>query len=169
MRLTLFLFFALVSPFLLKADDRQASSLTANELAEALDIHWWIVEIPSDLGPKDSVGLSLVSSNGKEVAGGTSISPGPANINLGTSVKVFCWEERSSGHMNLKLEVAGNMGSSYAHDYFHNAACGGPGNGSILKPGDLLLKFDSSKNATLTAGNTLSPGQVGLKVVIKRG
>jgi hypothetical protein len=169
MRITLALLLALLSPSLLKAEEHHVSNLTANELAEALDIHWWVVKIPSNLGPKDSVGISLVSSDGKEVAVGTSISSGPGKIKLGELAKIFCWEEKASGHMKLKLEVAGTVGSSYAQDYFNNAACGGPENGSVLNPGDILLKFDSSKSPSITGGNALLPGQFGLKVVINRG
>ena len=167
MRMTLFLFLAILSFSQLKADERATSNLTANELAAVLDMHWWMVEIPSNLGPKDSVAISFVSSDGKEVAGAISISPGPGKIKLGTRVKVFCWEDKAARQMKVRLEVAGTVGGGYVHDYFDNAACGGPANGYVLHPGDVLLKFDSSKNPSLGSGNVLTPGQIGLEVVIK--
>jgi len=168
MRIVLSFFLVLVSSLALKAEalENRASSLTASELSEVLGIHWWIVELPSNLGPKDHVCISFVDSNGNEVAAGSSFSPGPANIKLGPEAKVFCWEDKASGQIKVTLQVANNSGTSGAQNFFDKAATGGPANGTVLKPGDVLIKFDSSKGANFTGGNEMHPGQIALKIVV---
>src|SRR5580658_3506268 len=70
----------LLSSLLLKADEGRASGLSKKELANAQNIHWWTVKIPSDLVPnKDMVNLSFISSDGKEVDGMTKLRMGPSN------------------------------------------------------------------------------------------
>jgi len=168
---TSLLLFLLASTLAVKAQtsENRASSLTANQLAEVIGVHWWIVRLPSDLGLKDKVCVSFVNYDGKEVAEGCGFSSGPGLNKLGPEAKVFCWEDEASHQIRVQMQISGNTGTSPVKDFFDQAAVGGPANGTVLKPDDILIKFDSSKRASMTNGNELLPGQIGMKVVIKRG
>ena len=159
------------SPLPAPADVRQASGLTKKEFGTAQNIHWWTVKIPSDLGPKDMVGISFISSDGKEIDGLNQLSLGPGSngAKFGPFLNVACWEDTSSGRMKLKEKVkgCGSCGTDY-EDYLAHAVSSGPSNGSLLHPGDLLLKFDLAKNSTFAPGNALLPGQIGLRVAVVR-
>lgn len=152
-----------------RAGDQPAPDLSASELADVLGVHWWTVQIPADIGPKDSVGVYTVTSDGKQTPASGEIGLGPTDKKLGTTARVFCWEDKASKQMKVALQFGGATGTAESKDYFALGASGGPGNGAVLKPGDILLKFDSSKSPSFTVGNSLFPGQTGLMVVVKRG
>lgn len=144
------------------AQERRVSDLTANDLAEALGVHWWIVKLPEDIGPKDMVGVESVSSDGKVLQGGGGFSgPGAA---LGREIRIYCYEDKAAKQSYVLIKTkAGEAGVPF-DDYFKYGGIGGAANGAVLNVGDILLKF--SKQGSFTGGNEMLPGQVGLKVVI---
>ncbi len=140
------------------------SGLTANDLAEVLGVHWWIVRLPEGIGPKDWVGVQSVSSDGKVLQGGGGFSgPGAA---LGREIRIYCYEDKAANRAYVQINTKGGGAGVPFDDYFKDAAIGGVANGVVLNVGDILIKFDKTKNASFTGGNDMNPGQVGLKVVI---
>lgn len=151
----------------LNAQEVQVSDLTANDLSEVLGIHWWIVQLPGKLGPKDTVTTEFVSSDGKIIGGGCGFSSGDGQNKIGDKVRIFCWEDRVAQQANVMIKLkSGGAGTAPTKDYFKGAAIGGASNGAVMKVGDILLKFDSTKSPSFTGGNVLNDGQVGLRVSI---
>jgi hypothetical protein len=147
----------------LNAQEAHPSDLTANDLAEALSIHWWTIKLPPHLGPKAEVGVGAMTSDGKKLEGGGGFSGG----NLGDKLRVYCWEDSTAHLMKVVIKLEnGNMSGMYLKDYFKDAAVGGPSNGAVLNVGDSLIKFDASKSPSMVGGNAMLPGQTGLRVVI---
>ncbi len=144
-------------------EHRGQHHLTANDLAEALAIHWWIVKLPPNLGPKDMVGVELVSSDGKRLAGGGGFSGGK----IGPEIKIYCWEDEAANVAKVAINTLGQgSGTMMVTNYFKNAAVGGASNGTVLNVGDNLLIFDQS--TTPSFNGTMQNGQVGLRVAITK-
>ena len=151
------------------AQESHPSDLTANDLAEMLSIHWWTIQLPKDLKPKDMVGVEIVSADGKRLEGGGGVSSWPGGKSLGNSIKIFCWEDEALRLANVRIKTAdGSAGGFHLKDYFKSGASFGSPNGAVLKVGDVLIKFSSSPTASFSDGDALEPGQVGLRVVITR-
>jgi hypothetical protein len=146
------------------AQEQRVSNLTANDLAEALGVHWWIVKLPDGIGPKDVVGVEAVSADGKVLQGGGGFS-GPGSA-LGREIRIYCYEDKAAKVTYVQIKTKGGGAGIPFDDYFKDAGVGGAANGSVLNVGDILIKFDNTKNVSFTGGNELLPGQVGLKVVI---
>jgi len=143
------------------------SDLTTRDLSDVLSLYWWTVNIPTDLKPKDMVGVELISSDGKTLEGGGGFSPTTEPI--GSTMRVYCWEDKGSHQMNVMLKTEkGDVATTYFTDYFKGAANGGYANGTVLNVGDILLKFDPSKTPSLSGSDELSDGQIGLRVVVTR-
>lgn len=142
---------------------------TAAALAKARSIHWWTIRLPKDLQPKDRVGVEVFAPDGKRLAGGGGFSAWPGEKTLGDSIKVFCWEDEARHEAKVGIQTLdGSFGVFPLKDYFANSVSVAASDGMALQTGDILLKFDSSKNPPLKTEKTLRRGQVGLRVVIAR-
>jgi hypothetical protein len=166
----LFLLLILITSLSAQAEDF-GSQLTAGDLAKVLGMYWWNVQIPTDLGPKDSVQVAFVNAHGRQIASGVSISPGPANIGLGQVLRIFCWEDKKTRETLTCLEVAGGAGTCPTHDFFRQGAFSPYPTGSTLKPNDVLLKFHASPKSapSFSGGNGVASGEIGLELVVRAG
>jgi len=149
------------------------SQLTANELADVLGIHWWVFNVPADTRHGDTVGVQWVSADGP--------SPVEGNVSVGLEqgddlVKIFLRYDPDTGQTTIKLARGNRPGG--AQSAFGDAPFEGRneiaiGNGCEVKEGDILIKLQKKvpgeTTYTVDSGNTLKPGEVGLKVVVERG
>lgn len=70
--------------------NRKPNALTANDLAAALGMHWWLLEIPEGV-EDDHIGLRIVTEAGPQDTGGSS--------GWGKElVKVIVWEDNGRLH-----------------------------------------------------------------------
>ncbi len=149
-------------PFLASLAWVGADELKASELAKALGVDWWEIEIPA--GDKDDVSLAvcIVFSDGrKDVSGAMS------GFRAGSKVKLFCWPSEETGKLNVSL-VAGTgclrtsllnaFGQARISTYAIPA-------GGTAKIGDLLRK--GSATGEVVADQTLREGEFGLMVIAK--
>jgi hypothetical protein len=148
----------------LNAQELHPSDLTANDLAEALSVHWWTVKLPHDLKPKDMVGVEAISSDGKRLEGSGGFSA-QTGVPIGDTMRIYCWEDKASHLTNIVMKTSCGTFTMFLKDYFKGAALAAQPNGAVLNVGDILLNFDSSKSPSFSGVN-LSKGQVGLRVVI---
>jgi len=148
------------------AQERRLDDLTANDLAEALGVHWWIVKVPHPQSPKDSIKVELVSADGKVLPGGGALG---GQFDWGGEVRVYCYEELALHQLKVMLKTKdATEGGYYFDDYFKSAsASGGVANGTVVSVADVFMKFNVTKAGTLTGGTVLGPGEIGLRVVIK--
>ena len=146
------------------AQERRANALTADDLAVALGVHWWIVKIPSDLSPNVEIRVEVDSADGKMLEGG----PGFSAPNLGKEARIYCYEIPGSNQMKVLITTERGESSVLLNNYFKGSGYTGAANGAVLSSDDVLLKFDKTKGAHFTGGNELTPGQIGLKVHITR-
>jgi len=84
-------------------------------------------------------------------------------------VDVFCWENKKAGEMEIVVDAGGAVHAWKIRDYLAEFSTWGPGNNSWLAPGDILLKFDPSKNPDFSSDNDLSGAQLGLRLALVRG
>ena len=119
---------------------------TGKEVAElvGVDLNWWDVRIPQDLGPRDTVRLVFLSAEGKTLQTDAE-TPGP--FPTGT-VRVFCWEntaERKTAtcvQVSLGGKHSIRMTSLFPKDYFRNPGRLGLSIGSLVDLDDPLLAFN---------------------------
>ena len=170
MRWISLLFVASILSFPAKAETL-SEQLTANDLAQILNMYWWNVEIPSDLGPNDSVSVILVNFHGKQIGAGVSLRPGPSGSSLGSLVHVFCREDKTARQTIIGLQVNGGAITCGVRDYFRGGAYSSFAIGATLKPNENLMKFDVSKKikAPFKSDDRLVPGELGLQLVIRKG
>jgi len=142
-------------------------ALTANDLAEVLGVCWWTVKLPDDLKAGDQISLNLVSADGVAVPGGGKILiTDNASGKITGSVGVYSWWD-SKGLKGSIRTTTGFVSAGYFSVPFGQAiASGGPGNGVVLNPEDILRIFDPRENASMS--DKLEKGQYGLKLVITR-
>src|SRR5450755_2767717 len=76
----------------MNAQEARPQDLTANDLAEALSVHWWTVKLPPHLGPKAMVGVEAITADGKKLDGGGGFSGG----DLGDKMRIYVWEDAGS-------------------------------------------------------------------------
>jgi len=146
--------------------ERHVSDMTANDLAEATGVHWWIVRLPEPSTPKDMVGIEVISSDGKVLTGGGGMG---GEFSWGGELRVYCYEESALNRMTVAYKAKnGGLAVERFDDYFKGAATSGASNGTVLNVGDILLKFDNTKSPSFTGGNVMYPGQVGIRVAINR-
>ncbi len=149
-----------------------SSDLSASELADVLGVHWWVFSVPPDFHHGDSIGVEWVAANGS--------SPTQGSISVGIekgdqTVKIFMRYDTDTGETMLKLARGerGGGAQSIANDVpFEGSNEISIGNGTEVKDGDILIKLDKKQAGQTTysidSGNTLKPGEVGLKVVVRR-
>jgi hypothetical protein len=102
-----------------RAQEAHPSDLSANDLAEALNVHWWTVQLPHDLGPNDDVGVEAISSDGKTLEGPSGFSEGPGGKKIEGPIRVFCRENEVRRLIEILIKLPdGSIASFPIKDYF---------------------------------------------------
>ena len=151
--------------FLALAGRLNAGELNAADLARALGVDWWTVEVPKGDGDTVSLGFCMVFSDGRKEMSGTM-----SGFRPGTRIRAFCWPSDRPGMLNVSL-ISGTGGrlATSLRDPF------GQGGsimtyavpvGGIAKTGEILRK--GSTAAQIASDQTLKDGDFGLMVVVGR-
>lgn len=133
------------------------SELEAADVARALGMNWWTVQLPADLKPTDYVGLAYKLPDGSVERGGNSV------WKAGAKVKVVVWN--ADGERTLRYAIFG-AGKSYrgsvpgkAGDFITFS------NTKVLKPDNLLMKLGDHG---LSESPDVGPDEIGLILHIER-
>jgi hypothetical protein len=142
-------------------------SLTADELAEALGVHWWAVRLPDNFKPGDSIGVQWISSDSTAVTG-CSVTMVNTSMVPGAIVKIYCHDQPGGPALTIHSPF-GVANTTFPAISLTAAALGGLANGAFANNGDILLKVVNRApdgSLTVAPGNTLNPGDIGLRLVI---
>jgi len=143
------------------------ATLSADDLAEALGLHWWSVRLPDNFKPGDTIGVQWISSDGTGIPGSSATM---VNTSLvpGAIVKIYCRDQPGGPALEIK-SPNGELNTTFPAITLTAAAVAGLPNGALANNGDLLLKLvNRAPDGTLAIapGNTLNPGDIGLRLVI---
>jgi hypothetical protein len=141
--------------------------LSADDLAQALSIHWWILQAPADVKSGDQVYWEVVGPDGKPEDGSGSFRLEATDANA--KIRIYCWEDENLHRAKVVIQTRKSASNGTFTDYFEGRSSSGPTNGSVVNSGDVVLKFDSATAANFTGDNTVLSGQVGLKFGIEKG
>ncbi len=139
--------------------DRQPE-LSASELAHALGITAWSVQLPSDLPEDADVRLVLKHADGTETGGGGFIGPEPGQV-----MRVFLWNDRHEERYRyaLILQSGGSMRGAMKNPF--------EGDSRLIKfqqriarPGDFLMK--GAEDEQISNDNALHEGEYGWTIQI---
>jgi len=149
------------------ADD-QPASLTTNELAAVLGVHWWSLRLPDTAKPGSGIGIQWINADGSAVAGCSGAMTN-SGITAGTVAKIFCKDDAGIPTVTVTTP-AGDWTISFPAISMTGAALGGLPTGSAANGGDILLKLvhrAADGSLTVAPGNHLNPGDIGLRVTIR--
>jgi hypothetical protein len=145
----------------------QPSLLTASELAEVLDVHWWTMKLLDTTRPGDGVTIQWIDFSGTGLAGGSATIANNSMI-PGAIITFCCLEE--SGHPSVTIiSPDGELKTAFPDISMAGVTFGGLPNGTVAKSGDILLKLikrGPDGTLDLAPGNHLNPGDLGLRVVM---
>jgi hypothetical protein len=150
------------------AGGNDPTQLSANELAEVLGVHWWFIRFPDTIKSGASIGVQWIDSDGSQLAGGSATMTN-TSLTAGVIAKIFCKETPNGPEITIRTP-GGFINTSFPDVSFAKAAIGGLANGTEAHTGDVLLKLVwRAKDGSLTVypGNTLNPGDIGLRVFIR--
>jgi hypothetical protein len=109
----------------------------------SIDMRWWDVALPKDMGPRDGVHLVFASAEGKPLETDAEM-PGPFPTGI---VRVFCWEDYATRKTATCLQARNGssgarlLSSRFPKDYFKQSGQVGPNLGSLIDAGDPLVTF----------------------------
>jgi hypothetical protein len=144
--------------------------LSADDLADALGIHWWTVQLPADMPGTGTIVIQWISANGMGLTG-QSASMTNKSMTAGAVIKIFCRDEPGGAALTIKTP-GGDLSTTFPGISFTGATLGGLPDGSEAKSNDVVLKVvRRNPDGTLIVppGNTLNPGDLGMRVVIRPG
>ena len=142
----------------LRADEE----LKAADLARAMGVDWWVIELPADQGDTMMLGFCLVFADGRKEGLGTM-----GGFRAGERVRAFCWPSGEKGKMDLSLlSDAGRSTTTLVPWPVVRISTYAVAVGKTAKPGDLLWKGSTTKE--VIADQTLREGDCGLVVLVKR-
>ncbi len=142
-----------------EADEKTA--LQALDVAAALGMDWWFVELPDNLGSKDYVGLAYKQPDGSiEWQGGMNTSK------WGSIVKVFLWKSEDNTRFQYAILCdAGTIRGSLEKKTIMTNSSMPLFKGKKVNAGDVLMKF---YDKSVTASSEIQPGELGLILHIKK-
>jgi hypothetical protein len=144
-----------------------AAPLTADDLAEALGMHWWAVRLPDNFKPGDTIGIQWISSDGAGITGSSATMVNTSLV-AGAIVKIYCHDQPGGPALEIK-SPNGELNTTFPAISLNAAALGGLPNGASANNGDILLKLVKRApdgSLTVAPGNTLNPGDIGLRLVV---
>lgn len=139
----------------------KADELETSELARALGVDWWSIEVPDSHEKTVNLGFCVAFSDGrKEMSSSMSFRPG-------ANVKAFCWPSDQPGRLNVSLvSDTGRMSTliRYPPEPEQIMTYAVP-IGGTAKTGDILRK--GSTSGEVTPDQTLREGDFGFMVIAK--
>jgi hypothetical protein len=142
--------------------------LTADDLAEALGVHWWAVRLPDNFKPGDSILVQWIASDGTGLTG-CSASMVNTAMTPGAIIKIYCHDQSGGPALEIKTPN-GELNTTFPAISLTAAALGGLPNGAFANNGDILLKVvkrAADGSLTVAPGNTLNRGDIGLRLVVR--
>jgi hypothetical protein len=146
------------------------STLSTDDLACAMGMHWWTTTLPADMPGTATIGVQWVSSDGKPLTG-DSVSMTNISLTAGALIKIFCHDQPGGAAVTIQTPK-GDLNTTFPGISFTRATLAGLPSGASAKNNDLLLKLiQRAADGTLTIppANTLNPTDIGLRLVIKPG
>jgi len=139
----------------------EETELKASDIAQALGMNWWLVQLPADLDPNDMVGVTY-----KHPDGSIERPSGSSNWKAGTIVKVMVWPSED----NTQLRYAVFNATGHLRASLHKkTTMTGPymplSQGKKLNAGDVLMKFGEQ---SVVASPEVLPGEIGLILHVKK-
>lgn len=129
--------------------------LKASDIAQALGMNWWAVQLPADLDPNDLVGVTYKQPDGSIESQG-----GSTNWKAGTIVKVFVWESDDSARLQYSVfNESGTLRGSLPKKSNMTGPCAPFSQGKLFHAGDVLMKFCER---SLMVTSDVRPGELGL-------
>jgi hypothetical protein len=145
-----------------KIDDtaKDVYELTTTDIAYALGMKCWRVQLPEDLGPADMVSVAFKHPDGSiENRGGAS---GPWKA--GEVIRIIAWDSEDGERLiytipegGVKSSVKKKTEMKGGTQYFSQ--------GKIVNPGDVLMMFTANSSME---GPALRPGDIGLIVHVEK-
>jgi len=132
------------------------AELSADDLAQALGIQWWNIELPQDRVGEPAIGMEIVRPGGREELSGSSNW-------RSDSAKLFLWKMGKTLHYSLIGE--GQTTRSTEADPFEGMmrVTASRPVGSTIRVGEIAL-VSGMKSAAITNDNSVSEGQIGIGV-----
>ena len=121
-----------------------ADDLKATDLARALGVDWWTIEIPATSQERVSLGFCIVFADGRRVMSGS------MGFRPGTRVRAFCWPGAKPDLLNVSLvSDTGRLATSLRNPF----GAGRIGTyavpvGKTAKVGEILSKGSTAREIT---------------------
>jgi len=137
-----------------------SSALEAAEVARALGMNWWTVQLPADLKSNDYVGLAYKLPDGSVERGGNSV------WKAGATVKVVVWSWNADANKLLRYAILGEGQGKYI-GYMPLKAGDSItfSNSKVLKSEDLFMKIGDQG---LSESPEVGPDEIGLMLHVER-
>ena len=135
--------------------------LQASDVAKALGMSWWYVQLPDGLTINDKVGLAYKLPDGSIESQCES-----STLKWGSIVKVFLWRSEGSSRYQFAV-LSDNFSAKGSLDEKSNmtSSCTCFPQDKKLKVGDVLIKF---YDKTGTGSPEIQPGELGLILYVKK-
>jgi hypothetical protein len=140
-----------------------AGELKASDLAGALGVDWWTIEVPASAEGTVTLGFCVAYADGRKEMSGTM-----SGFRPGTPIKAFCWPSDKPESLNVSLvsDAGGRMATAVRYP-------SGAGQimtyavpvGGTAKTGQILRK--GSTSTSVGADQVLRDGDFGLMVVVQ--
>jgi len=139
----------------------EETELKASDVAQALGMNWWFVQLPADLDPNDFVGVTYKHPDGSiERPGGSN------NWQAGSTAKVMVWPNEDSTLLRYAVfNATHTLIGSLRKKTTMTGPCMPLSNGEKLNAGDVLMKFGEQ---SVVASPEVLPGEIGLILHVKK-
>jgi len=139
----------------------EETELKASDVAQALGMNWWLVQLPADLDPNDLVGVTY-----KHPDGSIERLSGSTNWQAAATVKVMVWPSEDNTQLRYAVfNATGTLRASLNKKTAMTGPCMPLSQGTKLNAGDVLMKFGEQ---SVLGSPEVRPGEIGLILHVKK-